>query len=278
LLSDIFVHQLHQSRFSRRVRDLPIVDRLAWAWWLRTQRKRFDAAFAGLKAPETPFEVSSTGPSLPTIGKVQQRDPGVVKAGDEFSAAMEIWCSTSKFSGLGYQDVYGQILIHLKGSQPRVLEVGIGVNDPTAPSGMPNAHRPGSSLIGWAKYFPSADVHGADVDERVLVDTADYETHLVDQRDPQSLTLLAEKLGTPLDLVIDDGLHTAEANALTAVALLPKLSTRGVLVIEDILPEYYDFWESLTSTIREEYCLVFYPGSTLRGDVDAGLAVFCRLA
>lgn len=272
------VHRFHQTPLSRSVRKMPGIRSVAMRWWLSSQGSAFNFALDGVAAPVTSFNENRTLPDIPTLEEIRGRDSRTVGLGDAFSAEMTRWCSTSKFQTLGYQDVYGRVLSHLRDRSPRVLEVGIGVNDPSAPSGMESSHRPGASLVGWAHYFQGADVHGADIDRRVLVDTDDYATHWVDQRDPVSLRALAEEIGASLDLIVDDGLHTAEANGLTVMALLPYLSPRGVMVIEDILPEYDNVWLRAGERLRSEYQLAFFPGSILRGNRCEGVAVFWRRA
>lgn len=56
------------------------------------------------------------------------------------------------------KDVYGHALKHLKDARPRILEIGIGINDPSVAYGMDPGHIPGSSLIGWSNYFPGSEV------------------------------------------------------------------------------------------------------------------------
>jgi hypothetical protein len=223
-----------------------------------------------LDAPSThpEFEI---GPGVPLPYVISQRQKEILQAGEEFSDEMSQWCATSKFQSIthhpgscGYQDVYAMALRHLRGGTPRILEIGIGVNDPSAPSGMDLQHLPGASLMGWAGYFPGAEIHGADVDRRCLVDTAAYTTHYVDQRDPESLGQLARRLGPPLDLIVDDGLHTPEANGNTIRALLPFLSPMGVMVIEDIQPRFDRLWLRVPALLPRSYECVFYPSSVLR--------------
>ena len=269
------MHTFHQSPVSRAVRRVPGVNSLASKWWLRNQAEVFNRAFAGVQPPVTSADALAAI-DVPAVSDIRDRDAGTVQAGDSFSDEMAQWCSTTKFATLGYQDVYGRVLAHLRGGSPRVLEVGIGVNDPDAASGMEATHQPGASLVGWSHYFGEAEVHGADIDRRVLIDTERYSTHYVDQRDPAALEALGREVGAPLDLVVDDGLHTAEANALTVVALLPLLSSRGVLVVEDILSEYDGLWEALTRTLNPAYSLTFFPGRVMRSDRGEGIAVFTR--
>lgn len=278
MLSGWLRHHLHQTPLSRSLRRIPGVSTLAGRWWLISQSSALSAALSSLGRPVWEATGSLPELDLPALAQVAERDPKTVDLGDAFSAEMGSWCNTSKFQTLGYQDVYARVVAHLRSVSPRVLEVGIGVNDPTSPSGMEATHRPGASLIGWFHYFPGSEVHGADIDRRVLIDTDEYTTHWVDQRDEQSLRNLASTIGAPIDLIVDDGLHTPEANGLTIMALLPYLAPHGVFVVEDILPEYDALWLRADSWLPPDYGMAFYPGNMLRGERDEGLAVIWRRA
>lgn len=227
----------------------------------------------------------AVAPDVPMPDQVAGRDAGTVEAGDRFAAEMAQWCATTKFQvaspwAMGYADVYGRALGHLRHRPIRLLEIGIGINDPNAPSGMQATHQVGASLLGWSNYFPQGEIHGADVDRRALVSTDRYRTHFVDQRDRASLNALALTLGSPLDVVVDDGLHTPEANANTIATFLPMLSADGVLVVEDILEEFGNLWHALSRRLRTEYRVTYFPASCLRQmrgpGTHAGIAVFTR--
>jgi len=278
MLSEWLRHHLHQTPLSRSLRRIPGVSALAEHWWVVSQSSALKAAFSSLGRPVWDASGFLAELDLPALAQIAERDPKTVELGDAFSADMGTWCNTSKFETLGYQDVYARVIAHLRSVSPRVLEVGIGVNDPTSPSGMEATHRPGASLIGWFHYFPGSEVHGADIDRRVLTDTDEFTTHWVDQRDEQSLSNLASTIGAPIDLIVDDGLHTPEANGLTIMALLPYLALRGVFVVEDVLPEYDALWSRADSWLPPDYGMAFYPGSVLRGERDEGLAVLWRRA
>jgi hypothetical protein len=277
------VGRFHQTSVSAAIRKTPGVDRLAARWWRRVQADAFLKAFASLRGPIYPalHGVSTPSADVPTPIEILSRDPGTVEIGGQFTSDMSEWCRTSKFETLGYQDVYGRTLAHLRLHPIVVLEIGIGINDPTVPSGMHADHAMGSSLRGWSHYFPQGDIHGADVDRRTLLDDGRYRTHFVDQRDLSSLLGLAEEVPSPLDLVIDDGLHTPEANAKTVIALLPHISPEGVLVVEDILPEFDFLWQGLGDYLRAEYRVTFFPADALYQQrvpgSECGMAVFTRV-
>jgi hypothetical protein len=272
-LSASVTRRFHQTPSSAYVRRVPLVSSLAAAWWHRSQAAAFRRAFDELGPPVI------AGEAVP-ISLPQTNDLRAYGLGDAFTEEMFQCCRTSKFKVLGYQDVYARVLSHIRGRNVRLLEVGIGVADPHAPSGMSRNHRAGASLTGWAHYFAGSEIHGADVDRRALVDTDLYRTHYVDQRDPTTLKGLGRELGAPLDVVIDDGLHTPEANANTVSAFLPLLRPDGVLVVEDILPEFDFLWHDIGLRLRPGYRMRFYPSTALRQERgpggQAGIAVFAR--
>jgi hypothetical protein len=290
-LSERLVERFHQTPVSAVVRKTPGVKSAAGSWWLRTQTGMFRAAMSTLSAPQTPasaeFPVGLV--NVPTRSDAAMKLPPYVLAGEDFSDAMAQWCFTSKFISVtrapgseGYQDIYAPVLSHLRGRGVRVLEVGIGINDPTARSGMGSNHVPGASLMGWSHYLEGSEVHGADIDERCLVDTEWYTTHKVDQKDPVSLAALASELGAPLDLIVDDGLHTPEANGNTVAALLPLLSPSGVMVVEDIPPEFDALWEGSSEWLGMHYGISYFPWHLLRQirapGYRGGIAILTRRA
>jgi hypothetical protein len=239
-------------------------------WWINEQRREFDAAFQQLSNGPRPKTLYDVDPSLGV-------DFTPCEAGDSFADFMRETSEAPKFYALGYQDVYGPICACIEGPDVQILEIGIGVNDPSAPSGMPSSHQPGASLRGWLQRFPTATVHGADVDPRALITDGTFAVHHVDQRNSASLQALARQLPQEFSLIVDDGLHTAEANAKTAVALLPLLRQGGFLVVEDILPEYWNLWEALPPKLPQEYAFTFLGGTELRSQSNSGIAVFRRI-
>lgn len=283
------MNRLHQGKVTAALRKQPAVSFLAQQLWNRTQSAYFQDVCSRIGPPSDSSNSAAVSPTVdvPDLGTVVSKLPDFVLAGEDFSREMAQWCSTSKFlsrtlrpDSCGYQDIYAHILRNLRGIDVRLLEIGIGINDPAAESGMSVDHRPGASLAGWCNYFPGAEVHGADVDRRCLVDTDHYRTHFVDQRDPQSLQQLARELGGGFDLVVDDGLHTPEANANVMATFLPLLKPHGILVIEDILKDFETLWAGAAECLPRGYRLDYFPNAVLRqlrgprGEV--GIAVLTR--
>jgi len=285
------MNRLHQTEVSAALRKSATASYVAQRMWNRTQSAclRDVCSRIGPPADSGNAAVGSSAAAIdvPDLGTVVAKLPDFVLAGEEFSREMAQWCSTSKFLSVtlrpdscGYQDIYGQILKKLRGTDLRLLEIGIGINDPAAKSGMSVDHRPGASLAGWCNYFPGAEVHGADVDRRCLIDTDQYRTHFVDQLDPQSLQRLARELGGGFDLVVDDGLHTPEANANVMAAFLPLLKPHGIMVIEDILLDFEPLWSGAAKYLPRGYRLDYFPSSVLRQSRgtrrEVGIAVLTR--
>ncbi len=282
------MHRMHQTKAGAALRKLPPVAHVAQSWWSHTQSEYFRAVCSAIPAPSAPGSEGSAAPPVPvpSLDDVVAKLPELVLAGEEFSREMSQHCKTTKFlsytamkGSVGYQDIYAQILKNHRGHNLKMLEIGIGVNDPTAKSGMGKQHRPGASLRGWCGYFPGAEVHGADVDPRCLVDSDQFKTHLVDQRDPESLENLAKKLGGGFDLIVDDGLHTPEANANVIAAFLPLLNRRGMMVIEDIQPIFDSLWFEAHKYLPESYRVHYFPSSVLRqfrGPSQVGIAVITQ--
>jgi hypothetical protein len=122
-----------------------------------------------------------------------------------------------------------------------VFEVGIGTNFTDVPSSMGYAGVPGASLRGWRSYFPNAQVVGADVDQRILFSEPRIATYHVDQLREDSIKDLWSKLGgTEFDIIIDDGLHTFEANSLFMSNSKHKLAKDGFYILEDIVTHQYN--------------------------------------
>jgi len=284
------VSYLYNSPLRTALRRTPGLSRLSFACWRRMQVKTFEKVMAEMAPPI--YEQRDLGHMTiaikpPSPEAIKMREAYIIDSGEQFSEEMARYCYTSKFlsaktcpASTGYQDVYGTILKHLRGRPIVVLEIGIGINDPTAVSGMSANHTAGSSLMGWAEFFSCSEVHGADVDVRCLFEGKRFSTHLVDQLRIDSLRALAESpsITKPIDLIVDDGLHTPEANANSLVALLPYLSRGGVYVCEDISDEFSDLWNDLPRNLRREYGMCYYPGAILRQQREkpVGMAVFYR--
>ena len=92
---------------------------------------------------------------------------------------------------------------------------------------------PGASLRAFRDFCPNAEIYGADFDSRILFQENGIQTFYVDQTETDSLEEISKKIGNNFDLMIDDGLHSPNAN-LHSLKFLPLLKVGGYAVIEDV--------------------------------------------
>ena len=113
-----------------------------------------------------------------------------------------------------YFEIYERHLARLRHSSPTMLEIGV---------------QGGGSLEMWRQYFGgSAHIYGLDIDPaaRRHEDIA-TKIFVGDQADRAFLQKIMVHTG-PLDLVIDDGGHTANQQITSFEAIYPNLSENGI--------------------------------------------------
>jgi SAM-dependent methyltransferase len=159
-----------------------------------------------------------------------------------------------------YHYLYGAILRD-KENVGAVLEVGLGTNNIDLVSNMGATGRPGASLRAFRDFLPRAKVFGADIDKGVLFSEERIETFYVDQTDPSSLDALSEALPDTFDLIIDDGLHSPNANVRTLTFGLRKIKPGGWVVIEDIHSATLPAWEVVAALLPSQYESYFIDAS-----------------
>lgn len=137
-----------------------------------------------------------------------------------------------------YENLYYDILktIDIK----NLLEIGIGTIDETKASNMhhyktnsASTYTFGNSLRAWRDYLPDANIYGIDIDENTMFEEERIKTFCSSSMDKDKMDSILSGLGT-FDLIIDDGLHTLEANLTTLEITFPYLKEGGYYVIEDI--------------------------------------------
>ena len=170
-----------------------------------------------------------------------------------------------------YTLVYDKLFNKLRQSSLRLFELGIGSNNPSIPSNMGVYGTPGASLRGWTQYFPNAMIFGADVDKDILFEDNRIQTFHCDQLDPVSICGLwsNNSLIDNFDIIIEDGLHTFEANVCFFENSIHKLKADGIYVIEDIAIKdvqlYKDkitHWKSAYPHLSFELVVVPHPRNT----------------
>jgi SAM-dependent methyltransferase len=158
---------------------------------------------------------------------------------------------SDKGRALKYTAVYSA-LFKKRCDQPlRILELGLGTNNADAPSNMGVFGVPGASLRGWRELFPRALVYGADIDRGILFEEDRIKTFYCDQLDRSSIRELWSHpdLQGGVDVIIEDGLHTFEANISFLEGSLDHLRPGGIYVTEDIGWNRFDEWYGRLETI-----------------------------
>jgi hypothetical protein len=151
-----------------------------------------------------------------------------------------------------YHNIYGRILKD-PNSVTSVLEIGLGSHNEDVVSNMGRTGKPGASLRAFRDFLPKANLYGADFDRRILFQEDRIQTFYVDQTDLGSFDALSQSVGAGFDLIIDDGLHSPNANIAVAAFALSKLKPGGWLVVEDIPASALPVWQVMAVLLPVGY-------------------------
>ena len=147
-----------------------------------------------------------------------------------------------------YTTFYYSIFKNLREKQLRIFELGLGTNNVNIPSNMGIRGKPGASLFGWSEFFHNSDIFGADIDSNILFNTDKIKTFYCDQTNPKIIKNMWSEpaLQDDFDIIIEDGLHTFNANVCFFENSIHKLKSNGYFIIEDIhKSEEYLFEEKI---------------------------------
>lgn len=133
-----------------------------------------------------------------------------------------------------YTKVYAEIFSSIKDDELNIFECGLGTNNINIPSNMGADGKPGASLRVWRDYFLNANIYGADIDKDILFEEDRIKTGYMDQLNKKEVKSLFDKFGITFDIMIDDGLHTAEAAKSLYDSSFKYLKNGGVYIIEDM--------------------------------------------
>jgi hypothetical protein len=134
-----------------------------------------------------------------------------------------------------YSNYYYSLFNHFKDDVKLVFECGLGTNNPNLKSNMTVNGMPGASLRVWRDYFKNAQIYGADIDKDILFQEDRIKTYYVDQLNAPSIETMWKKIGIQnFDIIIDDGLHTTDANINLFINSFSKLKKNGIYIIEDV--------------------------------------------
>lgn len=160
-----------------------------------------------------------------------------------------------------YTDVY-ELLFQLRRNDVRkVVECGLGTNNPNYTSNMGSNGKPGASLRVWRDYFENAEVIGMDIDEGVLFEEERIKTYQCDQTSKASIDAFIDKAeiaNDSVDVFIDDGLHEYRAGTSLFEAAIKCLSKNGIYIIEDVNGDDYIKYKDYFLAIREKYRVRFF--------------------
>ncbi|CAE7940345.1 elmMI [Symbiodinium sp. KB8] len=188
-------------------------------------------------AEPEPWQIWETPPEQPGGGPGAQKAP---------LSQLMLEAGSDKAQN-GYCPIYEVLLQPLK--VQRLLEVGLGTQIPgslSSMAGLGPGFRPGASLRAWRDYLPQAFIYGLDVMPDAMVrGEARIRTALADSANEGHVATVmkswgfasAPGRGAPrgvFDVVVDDGLHSPEAQIATLGSLWPWLKRGGIFVVEDI--------------------------------------------
>jgi hypothetical protein len=136
-----------------------------------------------------------------------------------------------------YADLYEDILANK--DIKNLLEIGIGLG----------SEAPGSSLKSWKELYPNANIYGADINKKVLFEEDRIKTFYTNQLSEPDLINFKKRINQiKFEVIIDDGLHTYEANIKTFEILYDLLEKDGYYFIEDIiypnLKKYINYFDN----------------------------------
>ena len=151
-----------------------------------------------------------------------------------------------------YHFIYGAIIKKI-GKVNSLLEIGLGTTNTNIVSHMPNTCMPGASLRAFRDFLPEAQIYGADIDRRILFEETRIKTFFVDQTDLTSFSSLENNITSNLDIIIDDGLHSPNANIAVLSFSFKKLNPGGWVVIEDIAEEAIPIWKVVSKLLPLKY-------------------------
>jgi SAM-dependent methyltransferase len=161
---------------------------------------------------------------------------------------------SDKSSAHDYHRVYASLLGPRRRDPLRLLEIGLGTNRPDVVSSMGRQGKPGASLRAFRDFCPNAQVFGADIDKRILFNEDRIRTYYVDQTKLNSFDELYSSVADGLfDLVIDDGLHSPNANIATMLFALKILRPSGYFIVEDIRSSSIPIWQVVAAVLPKSY-------------------------
>jgi hypothetical protein len=126
------------------------------------------------------------------------------------------------YNGIGHNfaEIYDNCLSSYREVYMNILEIGVW---------------DGGSLRMWADYFPNANIHGVDLEDKTQYNSDRIKCSIVDQSSVESLEAFTSMHAEGYyDLIIDDGSHHMRDQQITLAYLLPLLKSGGIYILEDV--------------------------------------------
>jgi len=158
-----------------------------------------------------------------------------------------------------YSIVYHALFQHVTTEPLRVFELGLGTNNVNVPSNMGTHGKPGASLRAWRAYFPNSLIFGADIDRNILFKEDRIKTFFCDQLNPKEIEIMwnHEDLRENFDIIVEDGLHTFEANKCFFEHSFYKVKEGGLYVIEDVSVTQLATYEQQLSLWKKKFNITY---------------------
>ncbi len=135
-----------------------------------------------------------------------------------------------------YTDFYHFLFENLRNKKLNIFEVGLGSIDPNFSFNMTLVQKnsPLCSLKSWKEYFSNSQIFGADIDTSILDNEERIKTFFVDMLSKDTIFLMWKKINQKMDIIIDDGFHSFEANTTFFENSIDHLNDNGIYIIEDV--------------------------------------------
>ena len=114
--------------------------------------------------------------------------------------------------------------------------------------------KPGASLKVWRDFFLNANVYGGDIDKNILFNEERIQTFYVDQKNSETIKSMWSMINKKFDIIIDDGLHSFDANINFYEHSFENLKKGGMYIIEDIKlseqKQFYEYFEENKNIVK----------------------------
>jgi hypothetical protein len=154
----------------------------------------------------------------------------------DLHSIIEKYGSDKKVSG--YTKFYEKVFENYRNKNISYLEIGLGTLQPEIPStfvGNPRLYpdyKPAGCLYAWREYFVDANIYGLDVADDCMISDQQIKTYKVDSTDINMVEQVI--VGKTFDIILDDGLHTSDAQIRTFRNFWNRVKENGIYIIEDI--------------------------------------------